>query len=199
MSFIIKIPYVVATHVKKYTSITSFVNKTKAGAIGMISGVLYAHNGVSVTPVSTGGATVASGGAARTLTAASSGTTNLFDAATTITYTLPAPIVGLVYRFLWTVLETGGQAHVVVTDAATTFLQGVVAMFSGDDVTPSATLGPKMFAGNGSSFVRTTTNGTTTGGGIGSWLEFRCTALTLWTVTGVLKSPSGTLATPFAV
>ncbi len=199
MSFMIKIPYVIATHVKKFSSVTSLVNKTKAGAIGMISGVLYYNNGVSVVPFGAGGA-VASGGAARTLTAGDAGRTNLFDAATTITYTLPAPVVGLgPFKFLWTALETGGQAHVVVTNAASVFLQGAVAMFSGEDVAPSATLGPKMFAGNGTTHLRTTTNGTTTGGGIGSWLEFTCTAATIWTVTGVLKSPSGTIATPFSV
>jgi hypothetical protein len=143
----------------------------------------------------------ASGGAARTLTPANSGSVNLFDAATTITYTLPAPIAGtpMTFDFIWTVLETGGQAHVVVTDAGTTFLVGSIIMFSGDDVTPSATLGPKMFLANGSSFVRFTSNGTTTGGGIGTWLRFTSISATLWYVYGVVKSPSGTLATPFAV
>lgn len=141
----------------------------------------------------------ASGGATRTLTAAESGSVQLFDAATSITYTLPTPAVGLQFDFIWTVLETGGQAHVIVTDASSTFLLGAIAMFSGDDVTPSATLGPKMFLANGTSFVRFTCNGTTLGGGIGSWLRFVCISTTIWHVSGVIKSPSGTLATPFAV
>lgn len=139
----------------------------------------------------------ASGGTTRTLTAANSGSLNLFDSAAGITYTLPAPVVGLYYDFLWTVLQTS-SAHVVVTDAGTTFLQGSVGMFSGENVTPSATLGPKQFAGNGTSHIKTTTNATTTGGGIGGWMRFVCTAATLWTVTGVINSPSGSIATPFS-
>jgi hypothetical protein len=65
-------------------------------------------------------------------------------------------------------------------------------------VTPSATLGPKQFAGDGSSHIKVTMNGTTLGGGIGTWLRFRCISATLWNVTGVVNSPSGTIATPFS-
>jgi hypothetical protein len=108
--FNIKIPYVVATHVKKFTSVTSLVNKTKAGALGMISGVLYVNNGTTVLPVSGSAGVTASGGSARTLTVNQSGSVNLFDAATSITYTLPAaPVAGLVYDFIWTVLETADR------------------------------------------------------------------------------------------
>lgn len=198
MAFARKIPYEIATHVKKFTSIASLVNKSKAAAIGMVSGVLYFNNGSIVTPVAGNNALVPSGGTARTLTSADSGSTNLFDSAAGITYTLPAPIVGLQYSFLWTVLQTS-SAHVVVTSAASVFLNGAVQMFSGEAVAPSATLGPFQFAGNGSSHLRTTTNGTTTGGGIGGWMVFRCTSATIWTVTGIIKSPSGNLATPFSV
>lgn len=197
MGFARKIPFEIATHVKKFTSLTSLVNKSKAGAIGMVGGVLYANNGTSVIPVASSGATVPSGGTTRTLVAGGSGSINLFDSAAGITYTLPAPVVGLVFDFLWTVLQTS-SAHVVVTDAGTTFLNGAVAMFSGEDVTPSNLLGPKMFAGNGTTHIKTTTNGTTSGGGIGGWMRFRCTTATIWTVTGIIKSPSGTIVTPFS-
>lgn len=133
-----------------------------------------------------------------TLTKSQSNGTFLFDVATNFTYTLPAaPVKGLVYTFHWTVLETGGQAH-VVTAGAGVFLQGTVIAFSGEDVTPSATLGPKQYAGNGTSHIKTTCNGTTLGGGIGQWLKFVCLSATLWNVTGVINSPSGTLATPFS-
>lgn len=140
----------------------------------------------------------ASGGAARTLTAANSGSVNLFDAATSIAYTLPAPVVGLYYDFLWTALETGGQAHNIVTDAGTTFLAGYVHVISDVNVTPSATLGPKAFAGDGSTHVKVTMNGTTTGGGIGTLLRATCISATVWHVSGVVRSPSGTIATPFS-
>lgn len=140
----------------------------------------------------------ASGGATRTLAASTSGSVNLFDAATSIAYTLPAPVVGLYYDFLWTVLETGGQAHNIVTDAGTTFLAGYIHMISDVNVTPSATLGPKGFAGDGSSHVKVTMNGTTTGGGVGTLLRATCISTTVWHVSGVVRSPSGTIATPFS-
>jgi hypothetical protein len=199
MSFNIKIPYVIASHIKKYSAASSLVNKTKAGALGMVSGQLFVNNGTLAVPVlgNPTGMIVASGGTTRTLTAASSGSTNLFDSAAGITYTLPAPVVGLSYRFVWTVLQTS-SAHVVVTNAGTVFLLGAVQAFSGEAVTPAVNLGPYQFAGNGSTHIKTTTNGTTTGGGIGSWLQFECLSATQWLVTGTIKSPSGTITTPFS-
>lgn len=131
-----------------------------------------------------------------TLTAAMSGSTLLFDSASGVTYTLPTPAVGLMYKFVVSTLQTSGAN--VVTSVAAVFQAGAVAMFSGEDVTPSSTLGPKMYAGNGTTHVKTTTNGTTTGGGIGSWLQYTCISSTVWFVEGVLKSPSGSLATPFS-
>ncbi len=141
---------------------------------------------------------VASASAAVTLTKSQSNSTFAFDRAGGTSYTLPAAVPGLVYTFYVTVLQTGG-ANVVVTSAATVFLTGAVIAFSGEAVTPSSTLGPFMFAGNGTSHLRTTTNATTTGGGIGTWMEYVCISSTLWFVTGVVKSPSGNLATPFSV
>lgn len=142
-------------------------------------------------------APVASSSATVTLTSAQSGLTFLMDRASGTQYTLPAPIVGLRFTFINSVLQTTGN-NVVVTDAGTTFLTGSVITFSGEHVTPSSTLGPYQFAGNGSSHVKVTTNGTTTGGGIGTWLEFRCISATIWYVTGVVNSPSGSTATPFS-
>lgn len=140
---------------------------------------------------------IASSSAAVTLKKGQSGSTFLFDRATGTAYTLPAPAVGLVYNFYVSVLQTSG-ANVVVTNAASVFLTGSVITFSGEDVTPSATLGPKMFAGNGTTHIKTTTNGTTLGGGVGSWMQYHCISATVWYVTGVIKSPSGTIATPFS-
>lgn len=155
--------------------------------------------GIVNTGTSTGSkaAVTASGGTTRTLTAANSSSYNLFDSAAGITYTLPAPVVGLTYNFLWTVSQTSSN-HIVITDAGTTFLLGGVAMFSATDVTPSATLGPKFFAANGTNIVKYTSNATTTGSAIGSWLRFVCVSSTQWFVDGVIDSPSGALATPFS-
>lgn len=144
-------------------------------------------------------AVTASGGTTRVLTSASSGSINLFDSATAgILYTLPVPAVGLVYTFVSTVLQTGGALK-VITDAGTTLLTGAVQMFSGEKVTPSATLGPFQFnSPAASSFISFNMNGTTTGGGIGTNVTFLCTSATTWLVTGTVVSPSGNLATPFA-
>ena len=140
---------------------------------------------------------IASASATVTLAAGNTNSRYAFDRASGTSYTLPAPVAGLTFDFLVTVLQTSG-ANVVVTNAASVFLLGAVAMFSGEDVTPSSTLGPKMFAGNGTTHIKTTTNGTTTGGGIGSWMRYTALSATQWFVEGVLKSPSGTLATPFS-
>lgn len=154
----------------------------------------------TAAPVFNGGrvATVAASSSATvTLTAAQSGGIFLMDRASGTQYTLPAPVVGLQYEFYDSVLQTTG-ANVVVTDAGTTFVTGSIVAFSGENVTPSATLGPKQFAGNGSSHIKVTTNGTTTGGGIGTWLRAVCVSSTLWYITGVVNSPSGSIATPFS-
>lgn len=135
-----------------------------------------------------------------TITAATSGSVRLFDSASTTAYVLPAPVVGLYYDFLWTALETGGQAHSITTDAGTTYCVGYVTVFSDVNITPSATLGPKGFAGAAAdTYVKITMNGTTTGGGIGTWLRFTCVSATAWNVSGIVRSPSGTIATPFSV
>jgi hypothetical protein len=139
----------------------------------------------------------ASSSASVTLKRSQSGGTFLFDRASGTSFTLPSPSAGLWFRFYVSVLQTSG-ANVVVTNAGTVFLLGVVQMFSGEAVTPAVNVGPYQFAGNGSSHIKTTTNGTTTGGGIGSWMDYHCVSATVWLVNGVLKSPSGNMATPFS-
>lgn len=132
-----------------------------------------------------------------TITAATSGSTRLFDSAAGITYTLPAPAVGLTFRFLWTVSQSSSN-HIIVTDAGTTFINGGNITLSATDVTPSATLGPKFFAANGTTHIKFTSNATTLGSAAGSWLEFVCYDATHWFAFGVIDSPSGTIATPWS-
>jgi hypothetical protein len=140
----------------------------------------------------------ASSSAAVTLKKSQSNGAFLFDRASGTSYTLPVPSVGLDFTFYVSVLQTTG-ANVVVTSGASVFLLGSVIMFSGEAVTPAVNVGPYGFLANGTTFVRHTSNGTTTGGGIGSWMRYHCISATQWLVTGVLKSPSGNMATPFAV
>ena len=54
----------------------------------------------------------------------------------------------------------------------------------------------KQWVANGSTHIAATMNGTTTGGIIGSFLEFTCVTSTLWVVSGTVVA-SGTPATIF--
>ncbi len=200
MSFIIRTPFSIASHIRKASGTAAVTNKTKAGGIVIDTADqnrLKYNKGGTVVSIYTGiEAAVASGGTTRTLTAAGSGTTNLFDSAAGITYTLPTPVAGMEFTFLWSVGQT--SSNHIVTAGAGKFLSGAIIMFSGEDVTPSSTLGPKMFAGNGTTHIKYTSNATTLGSGIGTWLFFKALSTTVWLVSGVVNSPSGTLATPFS-
>lgn len=140
---------------------------------------------------------IPSAAAAVTLKKGQSGLRFALDRASGTAYTLPPNVIGLVYEFVVTVLQTSG-ANVIQTNAAGLFLLGAIQAFSGEAVTPSSTLGPFQFAANGSSHVKFSSNGTVTGGGIGSTFKATCISSTQWLFEGISKSPSGNLATPFA-
>lgn len=182
---------------------SSGIFKTPTGAVTIGNGAVEITGALtysSTTPqIGIKQPVTASGGATRTLTAANSGSLNLFDAATGVAYTLPTPAVGLVYDFVVTVLQTSGTNSVITATTASQFIRGYITMFSDVDITPSATLGPKAFAGDGTSHVKINTNASTTGGGIGSWLRLVGMSTTVWQAWGILRSPSGTIATPFLV
>lgn len=131
----------------------------------------------------------ASGGTTRTLTAANSGSINLFDSAAGIAYTLPATAVGLFYDFVTTTTQTS-SAHSIVTPASS-FLTGGINMMIDTSATTLAC------AANGTSHTTVSTNGTTTGGIIGT--HYRATAVTStkWALSGVIFG-SGSIATPIA-
>ena len=132
---------------------------------------------------------ISGSGATATLTAAQSGKTALFDRAAGIVYTLPAPVVGMKYRFETTV-DLTSNAYAIVTDAATTFLVGAV-----NGAIEGAATGEMHFA-NGTTHVGISSNKTTTGGLIGGWLELTALSTTLWSIKGTL-SCTATPATPF--
>lgn len=144
----------------------------------------------------------ASTAAAVTLKNSQSGCTFLFDRASGVSYTLPlvGSKVGTWFRFFVSVLQTSGTNKISCRFGDRGF-SGSVITFSGNDVTPSDTLGPKMFLADvGTDDNTFSTNGTTTGGGIGSWIEVHAIPAVnaAWAVTGVIKSPSGIIATPFS-
>lgn len=119
-------------------------------------------------------------------TAAQSGTLFTLNRAAGITITLPTPAVGLTYTFIVGTANTGTLKW--ITDAGTTFLQGLIT---------SATTTASVFQGDGATHIAVTMNGTTTGGLLGTQLEFYCLTATLWQVFGT-NFTSSTTATPFA-
>lgn len=128
--------------------------------------------------------------ATRTLKAAESGATCLFDRAAGTVYTLPAPVIGMQFDFIVTTAITSNAAK-IITAAATEFLSGTIQVVGGTtETTVSAD-------GNGSTHVAISMNGTTTGAAGGGRLKFTALSSTLWHVDGYVNG-SGTVATPFA-
>lgn len=132
----------------------------------------------------------ASGGATRTLLAGESGATQLFDSAAGVVYTLPAPVVGMTFEFYSSVTITSNSAK-IITDSASTFLQGLVLVVGGT----TETIVSADF--NGTSHVACTMNGTTTGGIIGTLIRVKAISSTVWAISGMVVG-SGTVATPAA-
>lgn len=100
-----------------------------------------------------------------------------------ITVTLPSASRGLEFQF---VAKANG-AYVI--DAGTAKIRG--ALISAQDNVAS-----KSFTANGTNHVKVTTNGTTTGGRIGSNFTLTCDTDGIWTAAGAVVS-STTAATPF--
>lgn len=133
---------------------------------------------------------ISSSGATVTLTAGQTGATCLFDRAAGIVYTLPAPVVGLTFKFIVSTTITSNAAK-IITDAGTTLLIGSIVVEKDSDGTLLGCFG------DGSTHVAVSMNGTTTGGVIGTELTFTCVTATKWNVSGLVHA-SGVIATPFA-
>lgn len=127
-------------------------------------------------------------GATRTLSIDETGATINLDRAAGIVITLPIAVPGLIYDFETTVSVTTNN-YKVITGAATEFLVGSY-------VSQAAALAS--FAGNGTTHIAFTMNGTTTGGLIGTKLRFKCLSATRWSVEGINQG-SGTGVTSYAV
>ncbi len=201
MAFNIKIPFVIATHIKKFSSVTGIKNKNKAAGLGVVSNQLVMNSGAGASiPVSGLANVIAPSAATQVLTASQSGSVVLLNAASGVTVTLPAPIVGLWFEFIVTVTVTS-NSHIIQTDAGTTFVLGTLDLAT-EATTPGANPGPKYFSGNGTSHVKVQMNSASTnatGGLIGSFLLFQCITTTQWACTGTVECGSGsTIATPFA-
>lgn len=132
-------------------------------------------------------------GATVTLTAANAGSTYLFDRAAGIVYTLPPPVPGMTFDFVYTVTITSNSGT-VQTDGAATFIQGNIL----GNVSGAASNGAANLTGwvcNGTSHIKVAMNGTTTGGIKGTRLRFVAVSSTLWQVDG-LAIQTVAIATP---
>lgn len=126
--------------------------------------------------------------AATTLTAKQSGALVLMDAAAGFTITLPTPVIGMQFEFLQTVTQTSGTQK-IITSASTIFLLGEVFTFT------TATASGAGFAFDGSTHIAYASNGTTSGGIIGTRFKVEALSATVWAITGVVVG-SGTIVTP---
>lgn len=129
----------------------------------------------------------ASGAGTVTLTAAQSGQTFKLDAATGVVYTLPAPTVGLTYSFQVTTSVTS-NSHEVRTNTGTVFIGGVLAQIGS-----TTTFG---FLADLAATQAYKSNGSTTGGLIGTHFTLTCVSATVWMISGI-NVGSGTASTPF--
>lgn len=130
-------------------------------------------------------------GATRTLLAKESGALCLFDAATGVVFTLPAPVLGMQFEFRATVAVTS-NAYKVITNAASVFLVGSVTIGS-----LTVAESGDVFLGNGTTHVAMSMDGATKGGLVGGTLVFTAISATQWSVSGTITG-AGTLADPFA-
>mgnify|MGYP000181523865 CR=1 FL=1 len=130
-------------------------------------------------------------GATRTLSVDETGATVLLNRAAGIVVTLPLAIPGLTYDFVVTTSVTS-NSYKVITGAATELLIGQYTSVDTDTSNAVA-----VFSGNGSTHIAVTSNGTTTGGLVGTKLRFTCVSLTRWIVEGTMNG-SGVVATAFA-
>lgn len=128
--------------------------------------------------------------ATTSLTQSQSGSTITLAPAAATVITLPTtPVVGTSFTFVVVTSATGTNTLKIITGSGTQLLQGVIT---------SATTTASVFESViGTSNISVAMNGTTTGGLVGSQLEFTCLSATLWQVFGT-NFTSGTTATPFA-
>jgi hypothetical protein len=131
-------------------------------------------------------------GATRTLLPEESGALCLLDAATGVTYTLPAPVVGRQFQFAATVSRTSTNAYKIITNSASVFLVG--AYMVGD---PTVATSGDVFTGDGTTHVAITLDADTEGGLVGTNLVFTCISATQWYVEGLVQG-AGTTTTGFA-
>ena len=174
-------------------AVTMTANLTTTGTTDDFSGstTVKLPAGTQVNGVTFGQTTVNGTAAGLTILASQSGQTFKFDNAVGKAYVLPTPAAGLLFNFITTVSVTSVGNSVATASTGTQFILGEVLMYS------TATASPAGFAANGTSHSTVTMSGTTTGGLIGTNLQYIGLDATHWYVAGQMVG-SGTLATPIS-
>lgn len=134
---------------------------------------------------------VIAAGSSVTLTAKDSGATVLQDTASGSTVTLPTPVAGMTFNIVTTVSVSSNSHVITVANTSTQFLLG--AVIAGNATVASS---GDVFTANGTSHITLTSNGSTTGGLIGSAYRLVALSSTQWFIEGIAQG-SGTNADPF--
>jgi len=197
MSFNIKIPFVISSHIKKFTATSSLKNKNKAAAVGLVNNYLVYHNGTAVQKVN-GLSTAPVSLAAASLTLdpkLHDGVVVVTNIASGFTITLPAATgSGVYFRVMVGTTLTSGTGIVQVANASD-FMRGQASTIGGSGITVAVTAN----TGTPSTESDTITwnRGTTGLGTIGDYIEAYDLAANIWSVEAIYQS-SGAAATPFS-
>jgi hypothetical protein len=125
--------------------------------------------------------------ATRTLSRNENGSIVVLDRAAGSVVTLPAASRGLEFQF---VVKTAVTSNAYTVDGGTDEFRGVILSAQNNAAS-------KSFTGDPASDVKITSNGTTTGGRVGSNFTVVCDTDGIWTAQGAMVS-STTAATPFS-
>ncbi len=122
-----------------------------------------------------------------------SGAMIIAGSATGSLFTLPTPVKGMQFEFLYTIAATSNEHKVITNSITTEFMLGSI-------ISASATVaeGMDVFTADGTAnHVSISMNGTTTGGEVGTRLYFTALSTTQWLVKGVNQGSGGAVTDPF--
>jgi hypothetical protein len=122
-----------------------------------------------------------------TLTAAMSGKVFYINASTVgAIYTLPAPIAGLNYKWIWTA-DNNNEMKFVTADLTNTSGDMFAGGLLSSNAAAANTFVEASVTGNKNTLV-IDNNDAGNYGGIGSWVEITCTEDPSWFITGILNA-----------
>jgi len=126
----------------------------------------------------------------RQLTAKEAGSLVLYDVTTTLKYILPTPVIGMTFKFFTSVSVVASDTHKLYCTTGS-FFKGALT------VGTIATASAAGVSANGTTHLGMSSNGSTTGGLLGSFFTVTAISTTQWAIEGFLIG-SGSVATPFA-